>query len=424
MVARGVGAGDAEPEREGRSLPGRRLALAGGLGLLVCGCGGDALDRGDRQLEPPAPVPVLGSEEGFVRLSCTFQPRRRVQLELLASFEPPAADSPDPAAGTGHWAPVTIREIVPYGDGFIVLDWAGGELVRLRPDLTYDRTFAATGDGPNEVRGPVAAAVSADTLWVLDERLGSLIAYDASLREARRIRLPRPHATDVAALADGSLVLFEPVRFDLLRMAEEDARQFVLTRLGANGEVAARAWEIRADSLRPPRFVLPGPTTGGVVSADSLLVVLLPSSGLVDIRSAHDLRRVHFSTRTCVSSPVSKAYERQLARVIAGQHAPRFVTTWYDHASDVRLRPDGVLTVINPTPDEEGHPHLDLFDADVGRAIGSVQLDLGIDLSGVPHRMQFADAAGDDLIVYDGLGRIWLFRMPESALATIPTGGP
>ena len=380
------------------------------VSLAVClsACRDGAFSDGDTRLDEPRPVAVLGERDPpFVRVACTFEPTRGVTPSTVATFSPPLSATPE--SGESPWAPASITAVVAFGGGFVIVDQLGGELVELGPDLSYSRTFARTGEGPNEVLHPVAAHATErrDTLWVLDDRLGALLAYDRSLNEVRRVRLTRP-ANDFATLSRGGFVLIEPLRFDLLRAADAEAKQRVLTRLSSAGDTVARYWEISAGSLADSRFVLAGPTTGGVASTDSTILVFLRPSGRVDVWRS-DERQVE--TSTCLTQNMREAYARQKEKVLSGEHAPVFSTQWYDHASDARFGPDGRFAVLVGTPTEDGFPHIAVFAAD-GTPAGSLVLEVSpIETF---YQASFPDADTRRIALYDGQGRIWLYDLGRS----------
>jgi hypothetical protein len=101
---------------------------------------------------------------------------------FIAPSERPSA----PVEGILHLEIFRVADAWRSPRGWILTDTRGDRVHRLMVDGSYSGTIGGVGDGPGEMRSPMAAVAEGDSIWVLDRRRRSLERFDGEGRFVTR----------------------------------------------------------------------------------------------------------------------------------------------------------------------------------------------------------------------------------------------
>lgn len=337
---------------------------------------------------------AFGSPEGFFPpTSCVTSVAdtavvSRVRVMAAAGLEA-GAYSGERATPDALWTPGRIHDLIPFRDGYAVLDAFSRELLWVSDDLTTWETWARKGPGPGELGDPYALATSdADSgdLLVLQGRPFVVHRFGGDGEFGRTFRLDR-EADDVGVTGDGRIWLAYDVW--LLNLSSGRAADAPLLRsTTADGREARTHWSATANNLDAPQFNVPGFVPARIAARGRFVAVYFPWSGIIELFDGGEHAR---TLETCMPDALRDAYRRQLRELGHGAPPPGRVVTsnMVTLLADVRIGDDGEVWALAGAPTEEGYLHIDRFDAS-GRNAGSIvfarpdspfpdELRLGID---------------------------------------------
>ena len=286
------------------------------------------------------------------------------------------------------WTPGRIHDLIPFSDGYAILDALSHELLRVSEDLTTWETWAREGPGPGELGDPYALATDAGSgdLLVLQRRPPAVHRFGGEGEFGLTFRLDL-EADDLAVTGDGGVWLAHEVWTSNLSSGRS-AEAPLLMSTTADGREARVRWSATADSLAAPQFNVPGFVPARIAAHGRFVAVYFPWSGIIELFEGGENAR---TLETCMPDGLRDAYRRQLQEQGHSDPPPGRIVTRHmvNLLADVRIGDDGEVWALAGAPTEEGYLHIDRFDA-TGRNAGSIvfarpdfpfpdELRLGID---------------------------------------------
>lgn len=348
--------------------PTRALLLLSTL-LVPVGCGS----------EPPSPgTPSRKASAGpaveIPRHGCVESVRDRGRLWEMAAVAPRDMRTGEAQPQDRGWLPVRLADLAVAPDAYVVLDGGGHRVTRFTRDFSERTGWGRRGRGPGEFEAPRAVAVRGREIWVLDR--SRVTVFDPEGRVLRTVPL-QGNGVDLAVDPRGRLYV---ARFVLASMAESAPERFgtVVATFEPDGSPGEPLVRYR-DHPGPPRFVLPGPNPVRVKTVGDRVAVFYPAGGVVDV---YRDREPVTTVRVCMPEALAGAYaeQRDQAGGPSGRQSSLLLIT------DVRLGPDGSMSVVGPTKDQEGRYHIDHFGPG-GASLGSTVLPA--DQVGLPEEVRF-----------------------------------